>query len=336
MELDLKKMPQDQLTRFLFSSALAEGVYDEYQNPVAQYQAEAQKSLPAKIAESFTKTKNFLGTTDSSVYVGSYIKREPSANPFDLSVPDTKKRVLAVALKGSDDLSDFINDIHKSGPGAVMDGYKNSSNHRSLALETIQEIIKNGPASDEIVLTGHSLGGYAASELLLELKRQASPEWWKQNAAKISMDAIDPIGFSKEFLEQSKSGALAPAKLGVLSVRGLIARISMLGNSLEDPFSLEGPDVFKGLLAPKATDWNEKLNPLSKFGRPLTVHGSTFIRGSLFGELIDRANAAHHNLRRDIPDLTSLGGKLTTWKMHKGAGTEGPVEFEDKKIGPSA
>lgn len=336
MDLDLKKMPQDQLTRFLFSAALSEGVYDQYQNPVAQYQAEANKSLPSKIGDLFTSAKNFLGTTDSSVYVGSYIKREPSADPFDLSKPDIQKRVLAVALKGSDDLSDFINDIHKSGPATVMEGYKNSSIHRSLAQETIQAILKNGAESDEIVLTGHSLGGYAASELLLELKRQASPEWWKQNASKITMDAIDPIGFSKEFLEQSKSGALAPAKLGVLSVRGSIARISMAGNSLEDPFSLEGPDVFKGLLAPKTTEWSEKLNPLSKIGRPLTVHGSTFIRGSLFGELIDRANAAHHNVRRDLPDLTSLGGRLTTWKMHKGAGTSGPVEFEDKKIGPNA
>lgn len=256
---DFSKLSNEDLNRFIFANALArnDSVYTEWGNKAAKSFASA----------GFWTDPDMLAST-LSVHADT-----PMADPFDLSSKTTSK-VFCVVFKGSDDILDFVRDISKEG---VRDAASEGRKH--LFGKLAKDVADNIERHDKISIAGHSLGGYLAAEFLCYLKATKGDAWWKQNAGKIEITTIDPIGFSDEYTHTSWD----PASQRHLAVKGTVAELSrtMLGgNGLHDPMAL-----------------NKAGRPPVTFQSPTGWHASGDIRDGLVSEAFQRQRAEGRDIR---------------------------------------
>lgn len=298
---DFSKFEKRDLDYWLRINSYASASYYEWKNSVAEEIAKESKystrgvfGVLAGVASGvYDKVGNTLDSTinnDTLVAVGMFSRRDSNADPFDLSKSNEIKE-LVISWKGSDDLADFFRDGHPAGPGKALQSAK-----EGVFDSALKQLAMNINKCDKVVITGHSLGGFLASEFVLYVKEKMGDDWWKENSKKMELSTVDTIGLSNEFLRSYNSQELSGLTQRHLVVDGAIAEksrdsalIKLLANG-------------NMLHSPQAVGFTEVVPKSMNFA---SAHSTSNLRVGLMAELLERNRGSSHVF--DIPSPSSVG-----------------------------
>ena len=324
---DLKSVPTDDLKRLVIATTLSRGIYGKW-----QYGEDAKYALPGSddrnllqkgwdMVKSAGRAANgfagFLTENDAMVGAGYFDMEDPGRDPFNLSVP-TGRRVLVIAFKGSDDLVDFVRDPSAKGVGKALDEARDGLFEKTLFK--LKAAVESG---DDVLVTGHSLGGFLASEFAMFARDRMGGEWWGRNGGKISLATIDGIGFGRSFSELTRSGSMAPMEQIHMAVDGSIAqksrdasmiRATMGGNGLYGGEVLQSLGSYAKFYSVRAPSWDPT---------GVSVHKTDNISTGLAAELFSRQKESGLTVGR--PDMESVSpAKISSFR--KGRNSERQVD----------
>ena len=158
---------------------------------------------------------------------------------------------MTVVFRGSVGAADLAADRLPGGPGRAW--ARASANMQDAVDEALGVLLAGG----RVVVAGHSLGGFMATEFASELARRAGPSRAKALSG-LSVGAIDPIGFSQGYLSLLSSGAMSGADVLHVVSEGSVAgagrarvRLGGKAGALADRFGVrEALEAGNGLSSP--------------------------------------------------------------------------------------
>ena len=141
------------------------------------------------------------------------------------------KEISVIAFKGSITLADFAQDVSLGGKPRDLYNEFSRKGKQDMEKILIQKAVDDIASGKDVFITGHSLGGYYASEFALALKEAAGSDWDKIKGH-VKLVTVDPIGVSPEFLKKAK-----PADLEQMHVvsEASIAQVARNVNGLMQP-----------------------------------------------------------------------------------------------------
>ena len=161
------------------------------------------------VIKEYDKTENKI-KPDNFQYLSSF--RDPDTGTSGVAFRDKTSGKTIIAYTGTNPNSDFYNDVIKTDGVSIAFGM---GHHYDSAYQFYENVLKeNGLNPEDVILTGHSLGGNVAQRVALKYN---APETIVYNAAPLYIPAGLSIFSAKKVFINLFSSAEINEKLYIIS-----------------------------------------------------------------------------------------------------------------------
>ena len=169
-------------------------------------------------------------------YLSSF--RDPETGTSGVAFKDETSGKTIIAYTGTNPNSDFYNDAIKTDGVSIAFG---TGHHYDSAYQFYEDVLKkNGLNPEDVILTGHSLGGNVAQRVALKYN---APETIVYNAAPLYVplgaDVMNAL-ISNPHLVLPSASNIAKIKNDIAQFTGNITRITTKQDPLNNIFDLVG------------------------------------------------------------------------------------------------